>query len=72
MLFLKDADMSDSMIAPQARRIVEKLAASIALAPNASLQRTEFIANATSASNVQINVFIFQVKEKISNVVTGV
>jgi hypothetical protein len=54
---LKRAVISNSAIAPESKRMVEKLAASIADAPSASRQSTEFMAKAMSANAVQRNVF---------------
>ena len=44
------------MRAPETRRIVEKLAASIVSSPSANRHRTEFAANATSANAVYASV----------------
>jgi hypothetical protein len=50
--------MSIKATAPDANRMTEKLAGSIAASPSARLQSTEFAANATSASPVWVAVCI--------------
>ena len=58
LVLFSAAVISSSIAAPDARRIVEKVAASTLALPKASLHSTEFIAKATSARRVHTKVLV--------------